>query len=310
MTISRFQSIILAWYKHNRRDLPWRKTKDPYKILVSEVMLQQTQVSRVLPKYKEFLKEFPTITILARARIKKLLKVWAGLGYWRRALYLKETAKILAGARAVNSQTSPRRRFGMVPAQRDKSPRAQTPKPRRDFEGRSFGISLPEQLEKLPGIGPYTARAVACFAFGNKEAFLDTNIRRVYLHFFFPKKKNVSDKAILKIAQKSLSKLHHGELVIGSREWHYALMDYGAMVLKDKKINRRSKHYAKQSKFKGSFRSFRTKVMRFLLSQPKYQATHQKIKTLLTKAPYPPTKILASLLKDRLIKKKQNCYTV
>ena len=136
MDIKKFQRIILDWYRENRRDLPWRNTKDPYKILVSEIMLQQTQVSRVLPKYKEFLQTFPTLEALAKAPDKKLLKVWSGLGYWRRAKYLKETARILLGARAVNSQT--------------------------------FGISLPERLETLPGIGPYTARALACFAFGNK----------------------------------------------------------------------------------------------------------------------------------------------
>lgn len=97
---------------------------------------------------------------------------------------------------------------------------------------------------------------------------------------------------------------------VGPREWHYALMDYGALVLKDKKINKRSRHYHKQSKFEGSFRSFRTKVVQFLLSQPKYQATHQKIKILLAQAPYPKAEILSSLLKDRLIKKSKYHYAI
>src|SRR3989344_5594057 len=205
MTILAFKRAILSWYKTNRRDLPWRNTKDPYKILVSEVMLQQTQVTRVIPKYKEFLKAFPTLESLAKTSDKKLLKIWAGLGYWRRALNLKETARILVGAKKTSWNL----------------------------------FSEPAQLEKLPGIGPYTARAVSCFAFGNTEAFLDTNIRRAYLHFFFPKRKDIPDKEILEIAQKAADEVRlrpsfrrdFSEI----KEWHYALFDYGATVLKNNK---------------------------------------------------------------------------
>src|SRR3989338_3185363 len=93
MTIPEFQKHILSWYKTHRRSLPWRNTKDPYKILVSEVMLQQTQVTRVIPKYEEFLKAFPTLKILANVSDKALLKVWNGLGYWRRARFLKQVAQ-------------------------------------------------------------------------------------------------------------------------------------------------------------------------------------------------------------------------
>jgi len=271
MTILRFQKFILNWYKTNRRELPWRNTFDPYKILVSEIMLQQTQISRVLPKYKEFLKAFPTLSILARARDKRLLKVWQGLGYWRRAKYLKETAKIVVKKNTI--------------------------------------FSKPEYLEKLPGIGHYTARAIACFAFQNTEAFLDTNIRRVYLHFFFPKRQNVADSEILPIAQKAVWQKN-------SREWHYALFDYGAMVLKDKKINKQSKHYRKQSKFEGSFRSFRTKVVKFLLLQPKNKATQKTIESFLRKelarqkSRHAVSEIVGSLLKDNLIKKSSTSYSL
>ena len=316
MTIEKFQKTILDWWRDPRTRassvrgmLPWRNTRDPYKILVSEIMLQQTQVTRVIPKYEEFLKAFPTLEKLAKAPNKKLLKVWAGLGYWRRAKYLKEATKTILAARATNSQTSPRRRFGTVPAQRDKSPRAQTPKSRRDFEGRSFGISLPERLETLPGVGPYTARALACFAFGNTEAFLDTNIRRVYLHFFFPKSKNVSDKKILKIAQRVIDSIRLRQGFGETREWHYALFDYGATVLKDKTINKRSKHYHKQSKFEDSFRSFRTKAVRFILENPKNKVSRETLRAFLKKelknSSYTPREIIASLLKDNLIKKSK-----
>ncbi|OHA63650.1 MAG: hypothetical protein A2842_02745 [Candidatus Wildermuthbacteria bacterium RIFCSPHIGHO2_01_FULL_48_25] len=301
MTILAFQRTILSWYKTNRRDLPWRNTKDPYKILVSEVMLQQTQVTRVIPKYKDFLKAFPTLESLSKTSDKKLLKTWAGLGYWRRALALKETARILVNAQAAKFLTSSRRRFSTV-AKR-KSPRAQNPKSRRDFEVRSLEILSPRELETLPGIGPYTARAVSCFAFGNTEAFLDTNIRRVYLHFFFKNKKDVPDREIVRIAQKALRKKD-------PREWHYALFDYGATVLKNSGANRRSRHYAKQSKFEGSFRSFRTKVVNFLLSQKQNRAPQKTIEALLKESPYPKEKVIASLLKDRLIKQSSTHYSL
>lgn len=274
MTIARFQKTILDWYKENRRDMPWRNTKDTYKILVSEIMLQQTQIPRVLPKYQEFLQAFPIPEALAKTPDSKLMKIWAGLGYWRRAKYLKETAKTIA----------------------------------KEYQGKF--PKDPQILETLPGIGPYTARAVACFAFNHSEAFIDTNIRRVYLSFFFERKNSVPDKEILKIAQKAVDTLPKG---ISPREWHYALFDYGAVVLKNNRaINKRSRHYAKQSKFQGSFRSFRTKAVRFILASPENKVTHKELDTFLKKelksSNYTPQEIIAALLKDNLIKKSKTYY--
>ena len=289
MTIEKFQKTILDWWRDPRTRassvrgmLPWRNTRDPYKILVSEIMLQQTQVTRVIPKYEEFLQAFPTLQALAQAPDKKLLKVWAGLGYWRRAKYLKEAAKII------------------LTKYKGKFPKD------------------PNTLETLPGIGPYTTRAVACFAFNASDPFLDTNIRRVYLHFFFKKKNNVSDKEILAIAREVTTNLCHGKKLkypgITPREWHYALFDYGATVLKDRAINKRSKHYHKQSKFEGSFRSFRTKAVRFLLARPESKVAPKTLEDFLKKelrkqkSPYTPQEIIASLLKDNLIKKSKTHY--
>lgn len=269
MTTPQFQKKILSWYEKNRRDLSWRDTKDPYHILVSEVMLQQTQVTRVIPKYREFLKAFPTLEKLARASDKKLLRVWSGLGYWRRALYLQQTAQQIS----------------------------------QSFKGKF--PQEPKILETLPGIGTYTARAVACFAFGNTDAFLDTNIRRVYLHFFFPKEKNVSDKEVLKIAQRAVWKKN-------PREWHYALFDYGATVLKNNKANHRSKHYAKQSRFAGSLRFFRAEVIRFLLSKQKNTAKKEILESFLEEtlhreeSRFSCEEILESLRKDGILKDRNN----
>ncbi|MBI3255467.1 MAG: A/G-specific adenine glycosylase [Candidatus Andersenbacteria bacterium] len=268
MTIPAFQKHILGWYAKNQRSMPWRQTRDPYKILVSEIMLQQTQVSRVIPKYKEFLAAFPTVQALAKAPEKKLLKVWAGLGYWRRARFLKETAKAVVKNHA-----------GKFP-------------------------KIPTELIELPGIGPYTAGALSCFAFNNPQAFIDTNIRRVYLHFFFADKKDVPDKEILPIAQKAV-------WLKDPRTWHYALFDYGATELKDKSINKRSRHYAKQSDFTGSFRSFRAYALKHLLTTPNNKMTQAELLDALedqirqAEKDYSPQEIIDSLLKDKLIKQSK-----
>ncbi|MBI2625725.1 A/G-specific adenine glycosylase, partial [Candidatus Parcubacteria bacterium] len=146
-----FRKLIWSWYRRNgRHDLPWRTTRDPYRILVSEIMLQQTQAGRVIPAYRAFTSAFPTVRALARAPLARVLRVWQGLGYNRRALHLKRLA-----------ETVIREHGGRLPAD-------------------------PSLLRKLPGVGPATAGAVAVFAFNARAAFLETNIRRVYLHFFFP----------------------------------------------------------------------------------------------------------------------------
>lgn len=271
MSIQKFQKTILGWYKEHKRTLSWRKTRNPYRILVSEVMLQQTQVSRVAEKYPEFLKAFPTLKALAESSDKELLSAWKGLGYWKRARNLKEAAKLI----------------------------------RQEHKGRF--PKDPKELEKLPGVGPYTARAVACFAFENPGAFIDTNIRRVYLHFFFKGKTGVPDKDILTIAQKAVRKED-------PREWHYALFDYGALALKNKGVNRQSRHYVKQDRFEGSFRSFRTSVVRILLEKEcaEKKTLHSFLEQELRKqkAPWRASDIIASLVKDGLIAESGQLYLI
>jgi len=134
-----FRRLVISWYRGSGRDLPWRRTRDPYRVLVSEVMLQQTQVSRVLPAYRRFLRRFPTLRALSRASLGEVLREWSGLGYNRRARDLHAIAR-------THSSGLPR----TVAA-----------------------------LDALPGIGAYTSAAVACFAFDEPTAFADTNIRRV-----------------------------------------------------------------------------------------------------------------------------------
>ena len=258
--IAAFQQAILSWYHDNRRSFPWRETTDPYKILVSEIMLQQTQTERVVPKYTEFLEAFPTAHALAEAPLADVLEHWNGLGYNRRARYLQQAC-----------QTVVRDMGGVFP-------------------------ETPAGLQKLPGVGPYTSRAIACFAFGDRnpasvEPFIETNIRSVFIFFFFNDKQeieqdvelqkrtlndvpssdsiisiskgeSVSDAQILRLVADSMPSAD----VMSAREWFYALMDYGSM-LKKKTVNpnRRSSSYTKQSRFEGSVRQARGVILRQLV---------------------------------------------
>jgi A/G-specific adenine glycosylase len=144
-----FQVKLLEWFEANARDLPWRRTRDPYAILVSEVMLQQTQVDRVLPYYARFLERFPTVQVLAAASTAEVIRIWSGLGYNRRAVNLQRAAIVIVN----------------------------------ELNGRF--PDDPVELKKLPGIGSYTSGAIAAFAYERDVAFLDTNMRRVISRVVF-----------------------------------------------------------------------------------------------------------------------------
>lgn len=216
--------------------MPWRETRDPYKILISEVMLQQTQVSRVLKKYPEFIEAFPTPSALSKAPLRRILSVWQGMGYNRRAIALKRIADEII----------------------------------KEYEG--IIPDNPTFLEKLPGIGKNTAGAIIAFAFNKPAVFIETNIRRTYIHHFFPKSQNISDKKLLPLIEETLDKKN-------PREWYYALMDYGATLPKHiKNPNRKSKHYTKQKPFKGSNREVRGLILKTLLENESLSTTKFKLK--------------------------------
>ncbi len=202
----------------------WRKTKNPYRIVVSEIMLQQTQVRRVTEKYSLFIKKFPTFAALARAPLSEALAAWQGLGYNRRALSLKKLSEIVV------------------------------------HEYKSELPHEPEKLAKLPGIGAATAGSIAAFAFNHPSVFIETNIRRVFIHFFFHDMKKVNDDAIMRLAAQAVD-------IKNPREWYFALMDYGTMLAatENKNPNRKSAHYKKQSKFHGSDRQVRGKIVALLV---------------------------------------------
>ena len=185
-SIGQFQEQILAWYDTFKRDLPWRGDPDPYHILVSEIMLQQTGVERVIPKYLAFLDRFPSLRSLADASLADVLRQWQGLGYNRRALNLQQAARTVV---------------------------------------ERFGGEIPRtlvDLESLPGIGKYTARAVASFAFGMQVPVVDTNVRRVLSSLIG---RALSDRETWDLAEKVLPEGR-------AADWNSALMDYGALVKK------------------------------------------------------------------------------
>jgi A/G-specific adenine glycosylase len=187
-TIAAFQRRLLAWYRVHGRDLPWRRTRDPYRVLVSEIMLQQTQVDRVMPKYREFLKHYPTIRRLARADVDEVRKLWYPLGYNIRPVRLHMIAR----------ETVARYR-GRLPDDAD-------------------------ALRALPGIGRYTAGAVLSFAYGRDAAVLDTNVRRVLGRVFLGPRRSTrvrGDKAYWDLAAALVPAGR-------AYDFNQALMDFGA----------------------------------------------------------------------------------
>lgn len=215
-----FQRTILTFYAKHGRAFPWRSTRDPYKILVSEVMLQQTQTQRVAEKFPLFVERFPTVQALARAPLREVLRAWEGMGYYRRARNLHRAAMIVC-----------ERYEGQIPQ-----------------DG--------ERLLALPGIGSYTAAAVQAFAFNKATAMVETNIRSLFIYLFFRNRRTVSDQEILARVQETMP-------AKGARQWFYALMDAGVEVKKSNpRINKRSKHYARQTPFEGSDRQLAARVLR------------------------------------------------
>jgi len=184
-----FGTKLRAWYRRHARDLPWRRTRDPYAILVSELMLQQTQVSRVIDFYHRFLDRFPTVETLAKARESQVVAQWEGLGYYARARNLHKLSRAVV---------------------------------REGFPTEA------DQLRQLPGIGPYTAGAVATFAFERRAPLVDTNVARVLTRVFAPRlhpKRARDQKAIWAIAEATLPRA-------GRAAWTHnqALMELGALV--------------------------------------------------------------------------------
>jgi A/G-specific adenine glycosylase len=223
--IAEFQNAVWDHYKARGRSFPWRDIDNGWGVLVSEVMLQQTQTSRVVSYWLRWMEKWPTPQALADASLDDVLREWAGLGYNRRGRFLKLAAETIV-----------QEHKGHVPRTK-------------------------EELIKLPGIGPYTAGAILCFAYNEPVVFIETNIRSALLHFFFHDEKGVPDRLLLPILEQTLDRQQ-------PRQWYYALMDYGAQLKKiTQNPSRRSAHYTRQSPFKGSLREARGYIVRYLAEQ-------------------------------------------
>jgi A/G-specific adenine glycosylase len=265
-SIRQFRKTVYDHFQKYGRSLPWRQGYGPYHIFVSEVMLQQTQVDRVALKFDPFVTALPDFTALADAPLSKILLLWQGLGYNRRAVNLKRAA-----------QTVIKKHDGRLP-------------------------SSPEILETLPGIGKATAASIAAFAFNVPAVFLETNIRTVLIHHFFKDKIAIPDAALFPLAKAMLDRRN-------PRKWYSALMDYGTMLKKQHgNASRRSVHYKKQSRFDGSRRQKRGRIMRLLMAVK--SLTSEEFSRQLKIPPSLLNGILGELIRDQIVIKTRNRYLI
>ncbi len=280
MTQAAFKKIVWAHYKKHGRKLPWRPASQkelrdknfPYRVLVSEIMLQQTQVDRVIPKFDAFVKKFPSFGALANASTGDVLRAWQGLGYNRRALALKRAAETIV-----------KEHSGILP-------------------------SSEKELLALPGVGAYTAGALRAFVFNQPSVIIETNIRTAYIHHYAElrgqnadKSGNFHDQELLLLIEETLDRKN-------PREWYWALMDYGSYLKKEfGNASRKSKHYTKQSKFEGSRRQIRGAVLRALVQKPKtivvlIKETKKKKGDIVS--------VLADLKKEGFVKQKGRTFSL
>ena len=264
-TVAELQERILGWYAANARDLPWRRTTDPYAILIREIMLQQTQAPRVITKFAEFLAVYPRLEDLAAARLDDVLRLWKGLGYNNRARRLRDCAAAAVAA------------AGGGPAELP-----------RCFEG----------LRGLPGIGPYTARAVLVFAHNDDVAAVDANVRRVLTH-------ELSLPADL--GEGELQKVAEAVLPRGrSRDWHNGLMDYGALVLTARATGIAPR--TRQGAFEGSRRWYRSRLLQALLDRGPQRL--DQLASALDVTPDVAAELADLLTHDGLVRRDGDCVHV
>lgn len=253
-----FINTVYRYYRENKRDLPWRKQITPYKVFVSEIMLQQTQVPRVIDKFNQWIKQYPTLIDLSNASFQDIITLWSGLGYNRRAKYIHTAAQLFV-----------QKHSGTIP---------------NDYD----------VLITIPGFGNATAQAIRCYAYNEPVVFIETNIRTVYLHHFFAKSSNVSDKDLLPFIQKTLD-------MKNPREWYWALMDYGSYLKSSaKNPSRKSKHYSKQSKFEGSTRQTRGKILTNIIEHGSITYPNGTLQQ----------KAIEGLIKDGLIEKEKGVLII
>jgi len=263
--VTKFRNQVLTFYQsHGRHDMLWRHTDDPYRILVSEIMLQQTQVERVSLRYPAFIAAFPDPATLAKAPLSEVLAVWQGMGYNRRAVSLKKCAEKLENEHK-----------GKVPCD-------------------------PQVLATFSGIGLATASSICAFAFNLPVVFIETNIRRVFIHFFFSGAESVTDAEILPLVERTLDREN-------PRVWYWALMDLGTELKKSvPNPNRKSTAYVKQAPFAGSDRQIRGMILKYIIGTS--PARGKVIAAQVSEEPARVRRILAALEGEGFILKGKDGY--
>lgn len=268
--INTFKTVIYDYYKIFGRPFSWRNTTNPYHIFVSEVMLQQTQTTRVRTKYEEFIALFPDFKTLANAPLYELLKAWQGLGYNRRALNLQKSAQIIS-----------EKYQGIVP-------------------------STPEELITLPGIGPATAASIAAFAYNKPTVFVETNIRVVFIHFFLNKKEKISDKEILSLVEQTLDKKNPRIWYYALMDYGVMLKAQGINPInKSKHYKKQSKFQGSDRQIRGAILKLLIKHQTIknneiiTLLEKQLKATPERI-----------NKALNELTKENFIKKQKDDFSI
>lgn len=261
-----FTATIHEYFKAHGRSFPWREEITPYHVVVSEVMLQQTQTDRVAQKFNDFISAFPHFESLASAPFELVLRSWKGLGYNRRALNLQKIAQLVM-----------------------------------DHHGGTLPDS-PATLKTFPGIGPATAASICAFAFNQPTLFIETNIRTVFIYFFFRDQQQIHDRQIMPLIEHTIDQKN-------PRLWYYALMDYGVMLKKTVgNLCQQSKHYAKQSRFEGSDRQIRGKILELLLKNP--HLSDEYIMSALTIEKNRYDKIVGTLVKDGFLRRNAQAVSL
>ncbi|MDO8463431.1 MAG: hypothetical protein Q7S96_04155 [bacterium] len=295
-TIAERQRALMRWYaKHGRHALPWRHGITPYRVLVSEVMLQQTQVDRVAPYFERWMERWPTMEHLARARRSSVVRAWAGLGYNRRAVNLHRAAQEIVGDAELRMLCSDQ--------WREISPlRSRTSSGRNDVT-RELG----RMLQHLPGVGSYTANALLAFAWNLPAPCVDTNVRRVLAYAI------VRRPAIMQMPLQEVERL--AERVIPSRKgrmWNYALMDYGALVFTARDVPKTNRPKPTQKTFQNSTRFWRGRIVS-VLAQKNERRTVPQLRVALKHFGNPPralTPLLRALERDGVVVERDGYYTL
>lgn len=264
--LDQFKTTIWRYYQEHGRSFAWRHELDPYKIVVSEIMLQQTQTHRIALRYPMFINRFPTFQSLAEAPLQEVLLHWQGLGYNRRGKYLHDIAKKVMGEYN-----------GTLP-------------------------NDPSILKTFPGLGPATASSICAFAFNRPTVFIETNIRAVFIHFFFNHRDDVHDKELIPLIEQTVDPER-------SREWYYALMDYGVMLKKTiGNPSRKSAHHTKQSRFEGSDRQIRGMILKLLTRTSRLGI--DELYHFINKEPHRIDKALEQLRQEGMIQQQDDSYLI